>query len=334
MINKETILSTSNDKLTLLEWLKKVEEGLAEGVLTSCELVKTARATFKFKLSFEDGTTAESNSLTIEADNIASASFVNGHLVFVTEDGRRIDAGHLSGNLGNIIAEAMDVHGDIYAVGDVNVTGDVNSSNIASLEHDNEGIKDTIKEIKAVLERFQKTQYGLSINEFVTINGNLHVTGDLQVDGQGGGGGESSVVCHDLTINSYYVSSTQKKYWFIAGNCIHVFACGTLQNSTGGKNIDYNLLEAEITKEELGDEIYSKLAWAISNYNMPCGSGSFICYTTGTSLPKQTSCPLIVGANVAKITLNLAVPNDTTIVRDTNSNRFVISAIIPLYQQN
>lgn len=191
MINKETILSTYNDRLTLLEWLKKVEQGLSEGVLEACELVKTARASFKFKLTFEDGTFAESNVLTIETDDIASASFVGGHLIFVTEDGRTIDAGHLSGNLGNVICTALDVHGDIHADGsvfvggDVNINGVINSSNIGELDERITDLKVFVEKNTEKLQNVDKTQYGLSINEYTTINGKLHVTGDIEVDGQG-----------------------------------------------------------------------------------------------------------------------------------------------------
>ena len=57
MINWKSILSSFNDKPTLLEWLKLVEKALKESVLKSVTTEQdadTANATLIF--NFEDGT--------------------------------------------------------------------------------------------------------------------------------------------------------------------------------------------------------------------------------------------------------------------------------------
>lgn len=65
MINYETILSSYDDKITLLEWLKKVEEALADASLSSVEVVQSASDKAYFKFIFADGTYLVSPQLTL-----------------------------------------------------------------------------------------------------------------------------------------------------------------------------------------------------------------------------------------------------------------------------
>ena len=65
MISYETILSSYGDKLTLLEWLKKVEEALADASLSSVEVVQSASDKAYFKFIFADGTHVDSPLLTL-----------------------------------------------------------------------------------------------------------------------------------------------------------------------------------------------------------------------------------------------------------------------------
>lgn len=65
MISYETILSSYDDKLTLLEWLKKVEEALADASLSSVEVIQSASNKAKFKFIFADGTYLLSPQLTL-----------------------------------------------------------------------------------------------------------------------------------------------------------------------------------------------------------------------------------------------------------------------------
>lgn len=63
MINKDTILSYANDNLTLLEWLKKTEQALENGVLSKIEWISESETTGHLKLTFADNTTTETNSI-------------------------------------------------------------------------------------------------------------------------------------------------------------------------------------------------------------------------------------------------------------------------------
>ena len=65
MISYETILSSYDDKITLLEWLKKVEEALADASLSSVEVIQSASNKAKFKFIFADGTYLLSPQLTL-----------------------------------------------------------------------------------------------------------------------------------------------------------------------------------------------------------------------------------------------------------------------------
>ena len=106
MLNYETILSSYDDRLTLLQWLKKVEDALANASFENFEVVSLGDATYKFKATFADGSEIESNEIRI-GERISSAYIGAGNtLHLVTESGDDIDAGamfngdlNVSGNL-------------------------------------------------------------------------------------------------------------------------------------------------------------------------------------------------------------------------------------------
>lgn len=65
MVNLQTVLSVYDDKVTLMQWLKKVEKALKDSVLVSIETeqVEDDKATFVFV--FEDGTRLETPAVTL-----------------------------------------------------------------------------------------------------------------------------------------------------------------------------------------------------------------------------------------------------------------------------
>jgi len=65
MINYETILSTFDDKLTLLQWLQKVEQALEGAGLESVEIHQQSPTTAYFKFVFADGTSVTTPSITL-----------------------------------------------------------------------------------------------------------------------------------------------------------------------------------------------------------------------------------------------------------------------------
>lgn len=123
MLNYETILSSYDDKLTLMQWLKKVEAALKDASAVSFDVVNLGNATFKFKIVFEDGSEIESDPIVVnQGDSVASAAIVNGDLILTLTNGDTIDAGNMfDGNVN--ITGTLDVGNDVYINGDVNITG-------------------------------------------------------------------------------------------------------------------------------------------------------------------------------------------------------------------
>lgn len=96
MINKETILSNYDNKLTLLQWLKTINKALEDAVLTDVEVRQKGNATFSFVLTFEDGTEVESNEFVLaQGESINGATIRNGHLYLSLTNGDELDAGDL-----------------------------------------------------------------------------------------------------------------------------------------------------------------------------------------------------------------------------------------------
>ena len=95
-INKQTIISAFDDKLTLLQWLKTINKALDEAVLTGVEVRQKGNATYSFVVTFEDGTELESNEFVLaQGESINGATIRNGHLYLSLTNGDELDAGNL-----------------------------------------------------------------------------------------------------------------------------------------------------------------------------------------------------------------------------------------------
>ena len=62
-INKQTIISAFDEKLTLLQWLKTLEKALNEAVITDFESVRVDATHIKLKINFADGTSVETDNI-------------------------------------------------------------------------------------------------------------------------------------------------------------------------------------------------------------------------------------------------------------------------------
>ena len=95
-INKETIISVFEDKLTLMQWLKTINKALEDAVLTGVEVRQKGNATFSFVVTFEDGTELESNEFVLaQGESIKSATIRNGHLYLTLTNDDELDAGNV-----------------------------------------------------------------------------------------------------------------------------------------------------------------------------------------------------------------------------------------------
>lgn len=95
-INKETIVSVFDEKLTLMQWLKTINKALEDAVLTGVEVRQKGNATYSFVVTFEDGTELESNEFVLaQGESINGATIRNGHLYLSLTNGDELDAGNL-----------------------------------------------------------------------------------------------------------------------------------------------------------------------------------------------------------------------------------------------
>ena len=113
MINYETILSLFDDKLTLLQYLTKIEEALRNEQLTDITVTQPDASHVYFTFVFEDGSTIDTPTFTLPAgpqgiqgpagedgqDGADGVSVVDaeidasGHLILTLSNGNTIDAG-------------------------------------------------------------------------------------------------------------------------------------------------------------------------------------------------------------------------------------------------
>ena len=95
-INKETIISVFDEKLTLMQWLKTINKALEDAVLTGVTINKKGNATLSFVFTFEDGTTLETDDLILQqGESINGATIRNGHLYLTLTNGDELDAGNV-----------------------------------------------------------------------------------------------------------------------------------------------------------------------------------------------------------------------------------------------
>lgn len=118
MLNYETLLSSYDDKLTLMQWLKKVEAALKGASAVSFKVNKKGDATLTFSIVFEDGSELESGEIILQqGESVESAAIVNGHLILTLTNGDELDAGQL-------------LNGDLNVSGNLAVTGKITGAEI------------------------------------------------------------------------------------------------------------------------------------------------------------------------------------------------------------
>lgn len=140
-INKQTIISAFDDKLTLLQWLKTINKALDEAVLTGVEVRQKGNATYSFVVTFEDGTELESNQFVLAQGESVNGAFIrNGHLYLTLTNNDELDAGnvkpvtsfeintsqHLIVNYGDGTSQDL---GAIFS-GNVNIDGNFTANSI------------------------------------------------------------------------------------------------------------------------------------------------------------------------------------------------------------
>lgn len=144
-INKETIISVFDEKLTLMQWLKTINKALEDAVLTGVEINKKGNATLSFKFTFEDGTFLETNDIVLQQGESVNGAYIqNGHLYLTLTNSQTLDAGNvkpvsnfsINASQHLIVNYADGTNQDLGAIfqGNVNISGTLNATKITGDE--------------------------------------------------------------------------------------------------------------------------------------------------------------------------------------------------------
>lgn len=140
-IKENTIVSTTDRKVTLLQWLEYTNKALENDTLTGVEVRQKGNATFSFVLTFKDGSVLESNEFVLaQGESINGATIRNGHLYLSLTNGDELDAGDLKPVTSFAINESQHLivnfgdgtSQDLGAIfqGNVNIDGNLTANSI------------------------------------------------------------------------------------------------------------------------------------------------------------------------------------------------------------
>lgn len=141
MINYDTIISNFDDKVTLYNWLRKVEEALKNASATNFVVNKKGNATLSFSITFADGETLESGDIVLQqGESVDQARIASGVLQLHLTNGTWLTAGNIkpvdnfniNANQHLIVNYQDGTSQDLGAIfnGNVNVAGDFTANSI------------------------------------------------------------------------------------------------------------------------------------------------------------------------------------------------------------
>lgn len=115
MINYDTIISNFDDKVTLYNWLRKVEEALKNASATNFVVNKKGNATLSFSITFADGETLESGDIVLQqGESVDQARIVNGVLQLRLTNGTWLTAGNIFNGNVNIDGVLQATHPKLF----------------------------------------------------------------------------------------------------------------------------------------------------------------------------------------------------------------------------
>lgn len=169
MINDNTILSSFDDKPTLLEWLKKVEDALKTDTATAVSVENPSANTYVFKITFADGETLSSGNV-VFPDSVKDVSIKNGHIIVTSVGGNVEDLGVLNPYADTIVVNAetntTEIGNNVGVNGDLSVQGSVVGR----------GIVTSMGRLTA--------NNGIEVHGQGYVNGTLGVTGNATIGGR------------------------------------------------------------------------------------------------------------------------------------------------------
>ena len=310
MLNYETLLSNYDDKLTLLQFLKKVEAALADASAISFSVTKTGNATLKFVLTFADGSTLESPEIVLQqGESVASAAIVNGHLILTLTNGDELDAGSMfNGNVA--ITGTLSAAGNTSLGGDLDVAGTSEFHDAAQFDSDVNVLGDLA--VSGVIAG--KVNPDLELNANIPIPASIGglATNPYYCKLIAKGGLLHVIICFDIindtpspvTLHSIFDVLMDAGYKFGAliydanGNNLAQSAAAGQSANIATIPIMY-LPKAEQWTGEKGD-IMPAMMWSNDNPNLPNRFVLSMASTSGLTIPANTTYNF-----TGRITLNL-----------------------------
>lgn len=273
MINIETILSSFDDRGTLLKWLKAVEKALQDATLTSVDVITISTQQIQLKFNFEDGTSITTPTIMLPKGDKGDKGTAGTKIITTTDDFSQYEKG-----------ETFELNIEILGV-------DVNLNDLI-LGIDNFGLAMVIHQIGQ--HRFRliylgtiKGADGVSPTISIGLNGNWYVNGvDTGVKAQGETGA-SGISVTNVTVN--------------ASNHLIVTLSDNTQIDAGAINITIDSeLNGTSTNPVQNKVIYNALQLKMEN---PMTSMGAIIY--GGASGEPTSLPLGNAGEVLTVKDNL-----------------------------
>lgn len=172
MINDNTILSSFDDRPTLLEWLKKVEEALKTDTATAVSVENPSANTYVFKITFADGDSISSGNV-VFPDSVKDVSIKNGHIIVTSVGGNVEDLGAINPYAGTIVVNAqtndVEINGETKINAGLEVLNEINCDNIVA---------------KGAIQ----TDTDLAVTGNAQVNGRLQVNSSIISNGEIRGG--------------------------------------------------------------------------------------------------------------------------------------------------
>ena len=182
MINDNTILSSFDDRPTLLEWLKKVEDALKTDTATAVSVENPSANTYVFKITFADGETLSSGNV-VFPDSVKDVSIKNGHIIVTSVGGNVEDLGVLNPYADTIVVNSAtnttEIAHNVKVGGNLQVDGNESVAGVLGVQN---GIASAGK-ITA--------NDGMEVHGQGYVNGALGVTGNATIGGTITAGGKA-----------------------------------------------------------------------------------------------------------------------------------------------
>ena len=227
MIKKDTIVSTTDGRLTLLQWLKKVEAALKDASATAVKGVPQADGKVVFEIDFADGTSIKSDPFELP---------------------EKLPEGYAVDEAGNIT-----LNGGLH----VDNAGNVEMGKNAAV--DGTLTLNTPQNLIFKTGSINPTPEGYSVDEAgnVTIagalkannNGDVEVNKNLNVDGNATFSGKSSFIWHGTT-------TEEIEGMTITSNVSGLFFQGPIVTMDGQTMGDPGILALTATKSDNGIDCY------------------------------------------------------------------------------